>query len=334
MLQNYHMRKPITKTVLLVTMALCVAFAAFTFESKEAITKPAANIPGYRWIKATSEAAFSKSYNFQLFSHNDLLWAFHPDGNYYSNNGKDWTRSGLPNSIQNLAFLDYVQFNNSILGLGHFEGNSERYTLRTSITQTSDMRSWNTLAGQSNLPGRFFYHPVVFNNKIWIYGGTSDGENKYDDAWSSADGISWKKEAEHLPFGKRSGQQFLVFKNKLYMLDNDVWSSDDGLNWSKVTDRITDASLFGYTAVEFDDNIWLLGCNRNGQFASKVCFSSDGKNWQEQDAPWSPRGGVAAAVYNGKLYMTGGKYGGFRQGTTETEFVYSNDVWVLEKTGE
>lgn len=114
-------------------------------------------------------------------------------------------------------------------------------------------------------------------------------------------------------------------------MDNDVWVSDDGIHWEKIADQITNATLFGYASVVFDNKIWLLGCNRNGQFASKVYVSGDGINWQEQDAPWSPRGGIAAAVYNGKLYMTGGKYGGFRNGTTETEFVYSNDVWMLEK---
>lgn len=325
------MSKLIKKIVLPATLALCAAFAAFTIESKKDPVPVKAGT-GYRWVQATSHAAFRKNYNFQLFSQQGLLWAFHPDGNYYTRDGRDWIKSGLPNSIHNLAFLDYVQFKGAMLGLGHFEGNIERYTLRTPITQTTDMRQWKTLARESNLPARFFYHPVVFRNKIWIYGGTGDGETNHDDAWSSADGVNWKKEADHLPFGKRSGQQFLVFGDTLYMLDNDVWSSADGLHWNRVTEQITNARLFGYAAVVFDNRIWLLGCNRNGQFASKVYVSSDGKNWEEQDAPWSPRGGIAAAVYQDKLYITGGKYGGLRQGSTETEFVYSNDVWVLEKT--
>jgi hypothetical protein len=43
--------------------------------------------------------------------------------------------------------------------------------------------------------------------------------------------------------------------------------------------------------------------------------------------------GVAACVFNDKIFMTGGKYGGTGiEG--QTEFVYSNDVWSLEKTKE
>lgn len=326
------MNRQFLKPVLFTGLAVCTALAAFTFDSKTPAEEKPQPATGYRWVKLTDDAAFRKSYNFQLFSHSNKLWAFHPAGNYFSTDGKQWTRSALPNSISNLAFMDYVQFNNSILGLGHLEGNIERHSLSTRITQTTDMATWKTLAAESNLPGRFFYHPVVFNNRIWIYGGTSDGENSFDDAWSSSDGVNWKKEADHLPFGKRNGQQFIVFQNKLYMLDNDVWSSADGLKWTKVTDHITNAALFGYTALVFDNKIWLLGCNRNGQFASKVYVSSDGSTWEEQDAPWSPRGGIAATVHNGRLYMTGGKYGGLKEGSTETEFVYSNDVWMLEKT--
>ena len=66
------------------------------------------------------------------------LWAFHFDGNWFSLNGKDWTKSKLANSIQNLAFLDYIQFNDAIWGLGHFEGNIEKFKLTTSIYKTTE----------------------------------------------------------------------------------------------------------------------------------------------------------------------------------------------------
>jgi hypothetical protein len=115
------------------------------------------------------------------------------------------------------------------------------------------------------------------------------------------------------------------------MLNNDVWSSTDGLNWNMETREIAPGEeVFGYTPLVMDNRIWLLGCSRNGKFRSEVLVSDDGKNWIPQEAPWSPRGGVAACVHNGKIYMTGGKYGG--PGIADqTEFVYSNDVWVLEK---
>jgi hypothetical protein len=55
--------------------------------------------------------------------------------------------------------------------------------------------------------------------------------------------------------------------------------------------------VFGYVPLVLDDKIWLLGCNRNGQFTSQVLMSEDGKRWAGMSAPWSPRGGIAATVH-------------------------------------
>ena len=279
----------------------------------------------YQWKKLINDAAFPKSYNFQLFSHNDTLWAFHSAGNWYSVDGKTWRKSALQNVLHNLAFLDYVYFKNAVLALGQFDGNIEKYRLTTSIHRTKDFKNWELLSTESNLPKRFFYHPFVFNNKIWIIGG-SDGNEEYNDAWSSEDGVHWKKQADNLPFGRRANQQFVVFKNKIFMLDSEVWTSVDGINWNRLTPQIVREKIFGYATVVYDNRIWLLGCNRNGQFTSKVLTSEDGKTWAEQDAPWSARGGIAACTHKGKIYMTGGKYGGT---PNQPEFIYSNDVWSL-----
>lgn len=282
----------------------------------------------YHWTRVVESANWKKSYNFQMLTVRDTLWTFHPDGNWYSVNGKDWTKSSLPNVIHNLAFLDYVVFNNSVFGLGHFEGNIERFTFKSEIYQTSDFKQWVTLSKSSNLPPRFFYHPFVFDNKLWIIGG-EDNTTQYADIWNSPDGVVWTRQKENLNFGKRSNSQVVFFKNKLFLLNNDVWSSSDALNWKLETNEIVSGeNIFGYAAVVFDNRIWLLGCNRNGQFSSQVLVSENGKDWSGMKAPWSPRGGIAATVYKDKIVMTGGKYGGT---PTHTEFIYSNDVWTLER---
>ena len=186
----------------------------------------------YVWTKLLENAEWRKSYNFQMFSINDTLWTFHHDGNWSSTDGVSWTKSPLTNSIGNLGFLDYVQFNGAIYGLGHFEGNIEHFTLKSNIYRTTDLKNWATVAKESNLPKRFFYHPFVFANKIWIIGG-EDKDTKYADIWNSSDGVAWTRQKDNLPFGKKSGSQIVTLNGKLFLLDNDVWSSTDGLNWQK-----------------------------------------------------------------------------------------------------
>jgi hypothetical protein len=282
----------------------------------------------YIWTKLLDSADWKKSYNFQMFSIKDTLWIFHFDGNWYSADGKEWRKSSLPNAVGNVTFLNYIQFKDAVYGLGHFEGNVEKFSLESSIYRTTDLQQWDTISKSSNLPKRFFYHPFIFDNKIWIIGG-EDKNMQYSDIWNSADGITWRKQKDNLPFGKRSRSQIVQLNKKLFLLDNDVWSSKDGLNWQKETNEILKGeNIFGYAAVVFDSKIWLIGCNRNGKFSSQVLVSTDGKIWHTERAPWTPRGGIAATAHGGKIYMTGGKYGGTPD---RPEFIYSNDVWTLEK---
>lgn len=283
----------------------------------------------YIWTKVLDHADWKESYNFQLISLNNLLYAFHPDGTWQSEDGKNWLKLALPNAINNHAFLDYVIFNGAVYGMGYFKGNIENFEFKPEIYKTTDLKKWTLLSEKSNLPKRFFYHPFVFENKIWILGG-EDQHTKYSDIWNSEDGVQWIKQKQNLPFGKRSESQIVQLNNILYLLNNDVWSSTDGLNWKKIADEIVSGEqIFGYTAQVFDNKIWLIGCNRNGQFTSQVLFSTDGINWHDHRAPWLPRGGIAATVHNNKIYMTGGKYGGT---PNHPEFRYDNDVWALEKS--
>lgn len=282
----------------------------------------------YTWTKLLDSGPWRKNYNFQMFSIRDTLWTFHSEGNWFSVDGKHWTKSSLPNAIHNLAFLDYVLFHGAVYGLGHLEGNIEQNRFQPNIYCTRDGKQWNILSTNSNLPKRFFYHPFVFDNKIWIIGG-EDHSTAYADVWNSTDAIHWSKQKDQLPFGKRSGSQIVQLNNWLYLLDNDVWRSADGLNWEKWADEIVKGEkIFGYSAQVFDNKIWLLGCNRNGQFSSQVLYSADGKTWLSQQAPWLPRGGIAATVHQGQIFMTGGKYGGT---PNHPDFRYDNDVWVLTK---
>lgn len=316
----------------LIISILLLSFSCETTSNENAVptinTATVKTNINYTWTKLLDSAIWEKNYNFQMLSINDTLWTFHPDGNWHSTDGKMWTKSVLTNPIWNHAFLDYVYFKGAVFGLGYLKGNIESYIFKPEIYKTVDRKNWTTISITSNLPHRFFYHPFVFDSKIWIIGG-EDKNTKYNDIWNSEDGITWVKQKDNLPFGKRSNSWIVTLNNTLYLLNNDVWSSKDGINWQKVTAEIVNGEqIFGYAAVVFDEKIWLIGCDRNGEFSSQVLFSSDGKNWQADNAPWLPRGGIAATVHKGKIYMTGGKYGGT---IDNPDFRYDNDVWILEK---
>jgi hypothetical protein len=291
----------------------------------------------YAWKQVTEHAGFPGSYNFPLFAIGSKLWALHDQGNWYSEDGADWVKADLPKLDFNSGYQQYVLFNSSIFALGSKEGNYLNLKLGTRIAKTSaDLRKWEIVAAESSLPPRVFYGAVVFDSKIWLFGGF-DGQNYFNDVWNSSDGVSWRRVAATSAWQPRSNPSVIVFNNELWLFGggiidkdnfNDVWRSSDGKTWRLATAQMTSIPIFGYSPIVFDNAIWLIGANRNGTFESAMVVSRDGVHWLAQNAPWSPRGGTATAVFKGSLFMTGGKYSVTRNG--KQEFIYHNDVWSMK----
>jgi hypothetical protein len=287
--------------------------------------------PDYHWELVAESAAFKKSYNYPVFIMNGEMIALN-DGGWSSKDGKNWANTGLKRSGLNSAFQRYVQFNGAIYSLGTMEGNIEKMKLGSRIARTSDGRSWEVIAANSNLPERVFYAAIAFKEKIWLFGGSMNGQ-EFADVWNSPDGIHWQKVADNMPWKSISGSpRVALFKGKLFLMgDSEVWDSADGINWKRVTPKMARNPVFisGYSIAEFDGKLWLAGINRNNTFDSGLLYTENGKDWHEMNAPWSPRGAVAVWVYGDKMYLTGGKYSYVEK--VETKFVYSNDVWVMSR---
>jgi hypothetical protein len=333
-------RKSIIVTLLLFTSATGSA-CGVSVDSRSRNNPPIESDQNYRWTKLTDHAAFPEGYNFPLFNIRNRLWVFRSQGNWYSEDGKNWTKADLPPLGLRTGYQQYVQFNDAIYALGTMQGNYLNLKVGSRIARTSgDFKSWEVVAEKSELPARVFYGAVVFDGKIWLFGGF-DGENYFSDVWNSSDVIHWRRVAEKSPWTARSNPTAIVFRNQIWLLgggiidgqvSNDVWRSADGLNWTQMTNTMEAKPVFGFSAVTYHDKIWLVGINRNDGFRNAVLVSADGVNWKEQSAPWTPRGGVATSVCNGKLFMTAGKYSVTENGNIK--FIYSNDVWQMTPSSE
>eukprot|EP00913_Durusdinium_trenchii_P022824 g21428.t1 len=90
---------------------------------------------------------------------------------------------------------------------------------------------------------------VVLNGRIWILGGgtydtpTTPKRNFYNDVWSTADGVRWKRHVEHAPWHPRQYHDVAAFDGRMWVLEGyhakggnrkDVWYSADGENWYEV----------------------------------------------------------------------------------------------------
>lgn len=88
---------------------------------------------------------------------------------------------------------------------------------------------------------------VVFKDRMWILGGgtydtpTTPRRNFYNDVWSSADGVTWKRHLESAPWKARQYHDVAVFDGRMWVLEgwnksnrNDVWHSADGVTWHEL----------------------------------------------------------------------------------------------------
>lgn len=321
----------LTATLILLISALCGG----TFSQ--------AGNKRYEWKNQTKAASFPKGYNYPVFAFGDWMVAMN-NGAWLSRDGKKWTKTDLPESGLNSAYQKYLQFNGAIYALGSMTGNYERFTIDTTVKRTRDFRTWETIGHNTNLPKRVFYGAIVFDGKMWIIGGF-DGRRYHNDVWNSTDGVHWERIIDNSPWSPRTPAVIAVFNSKIWLMgggvidgeknsnpasSNEVWISPDGRTWKH--EKSSPDKKWGGAPVVFDGKLWLVGMNRGATFESAVWMTQDGEAWQEFSAPWSPRGAVAAWVFDGKLFMTGGKSSHTENG--DIKFVYSNDVWAMERKSE
>jgi len=115
---------------------------------------------------------------------------------------------------------------------------------------------------------------AVLNGRIWILGGgtydtpQTPSRQFFNDVWSSADGVQWKRHTEAAPWTPRQYH------------DVAVW----------------------------DDRLWVLeGYNRAGGNRNDVWHSADGEEWTElPNTPWKPRHAASVYVHNDALWMVAG----------------------------
>ena len=161
-------------------------------------------------------------------------------------------------------------------------------------------------------------------NGIFVLGGY-DGTRR-NDAWSSADGKSWREETAAAAWPARYNYQAVAHNGRLYVLGgtpngstryNDVWSSADGKSWREETAAAAWPARHRHQAVSHNGRLYVLGGHDGGR-RNDVWSSADGKSWREEtaEAAWPARHRHQAVSHNGRLYVLGGLDGTRR-----------NDVW-------
>ncbi len=244
-------------------------------------------------------------------------------------------------------------FQNKIWTMGGLNGNGDVNSNNTinyweaphfnDIWTSEDGVIWKLVKVKAEWAPRRSMSVVLFQDKLWMFGGWSPVGGYTNDIWESSDGISWTKIASKTPWTAREGQTTEVFQGKMWMMGgvnyderetkNDVWYSENGIDWYQAATTIPWSSRWDHATAVFNGKIFLTGgMNLSKQVFNDVWVSSDGLRWElintNQILP--DRQGHSLIPFQNKLWLIG-RFNDKDSGGINDVW-YSDDGIVWQKT--
>lgn len=226
--------------------------------------------------------------------------------------------------------------------------------------------TWIKAADTSDFSPRSNHQIVIFQNRLWLIGGTYPNGKAAKDVWSSNDAVNWKLISDSLKF---EGGSAIVFQDKIWLINavgKTNWNSSDGIHWQKVSSNVNWAE-YGTCSAVFKNKLWLTGgadvmntylangeLNPDRQIIWKndIWSSSDGIDWKKEntDSCFSNRSHHSMVFYEDKLWILCGQAGPnkddiwcstdgfnwklisrapFRARHVNETVVFENKIWVI-----
>ena len=193
--------------------------------------------------------------------------------------------------------------------------------------------SWTKATENPGFSPRRNHQVVEYKGQLWLIGGESGMYEYKNDIWTSKDGIYWTEVDVKVPFPERVNHQVTVFKGKLWVIGGygssstgrSVWSSKDGEVWIEEIHEAAFPARDMHQLVAFKDKMWIIAGQRGSTRFADVWSSPDGVTWTQvgnlADSGFTPRMLHEAAVYAGRMWVTGGYVEGYGA---------VNDVWYTK----
>ena len=196
-----------------------------------------------------------------------------------SANGENWNEvkadsTNDPHSWPARQEHTSVVFDNKMWVLGgKFETGPRRdASFRNDVWSSTNGINWNEVKTDNNAgwSARQGHTSVVFDNKMWVLGGSGMDDSRKNDVWSSTNGIDWTNAEASNHWSARQNHTSVVFEGKIWVLGGsagdglkrDAWSSVDGESWYRANKTdLWQRALQSHSSVVFEDKMWVLGGN-------------------------------------------------------------------------
>jgi len=284
-------------------------------QQKQAAAKPVREVKDYKWVQVNPGAAFAPRDGAGALVFRRKMWLI---GGWNPGDKRHFPRicnNEVWNSVDGITWSMVKP--NTFLEAG-FDAT----------------RDWE---------GRHTAGYVVHQDKMWIVGGDVNQRHYHSDVWNSADGRTWNRVNQAVPWGPRALHHTVAFQGKIWVLGGqtvpqfaragevfyrDIWNTSDGIHWQRVVPQEPYWSARGMIggSVVFKDRLWILGGGTydtpktpDRKFYNDVWSSPDGVNWTRhaESAPWPPRQYHEVAAFDNRMWVM--------EGYSQTG--NRNDVW-------
>lgn len=304
--------------------------------------------PAPNWVRVTEHAGWKPRDSSGELVYRDRMWLFGgwfdsfsppPRDVWSTADGKTWelVTADAPWRYSDLGMTAVFRDRMWFLG-GWTNGRLPGHGATSECWSSTNGKDW-TLESNADWSPRLAAGVVVFQDKLWVLGGTEnyyfgDAKSLKNDVWSSTDGKTWTLVTADAGWSPRAYHQAVAHAGKLWVLGggnyvpdyeakNDVWCSADGVHWEPVTEHAPWSPRLWFSAVTHRDRMWVLGgwSNNPSRNWGDVWHSRDGKTWTalKTETQWKERHEHSAFVFRDRLWVAGGH-----------AQPLSNEVWSLE----
>ena len=140
----------------------------------------------------------------------------------------DWSYGDTSDWSEFVANGDTVSMYHSFSSAGTFYIRAQANDIHKETSDWSEPDSiviqtwalvWTCARHSASLSRRDGLTSVIFDNKIWVLGGSDWDYDKYsNDVWYSLDGLNWICATDSAQWAPRSGHTSVVFNNKMWIL--------------------------------------------------------------------------------------------------------------------
>jgi hypothetical protein len=128
---------------------------------------------------------------------------------------------------------------------------------------------WTRVSAAAAWAARSRFGIIVYQDKIWIFGGRDGNGNNLNDVWSSADGSTWTSVTAKAAWTRRCGVGVGVFRGRLWLfggqdgpaasnVSKEMWSSVDGATWTREPEPPWSRRSFANVQV-FGERLYIMG---------------------------------------------------------------------------